>query len=238
MPHEGKPMLRILIADDHPLFRDGLRHLVQQLDDKVTVLEAGTLPEALRLVESQGGDLNLLLVDLRMPGAEGFEGIKALKSAAPKVPLVVVSGYETKRNAEQALEVGAAGFIPKSTSTSVTLNALKLVMLGEIYVPPSLIYGPQPDDPDSEIASVPEPRPLDPARLAPLTQRQFDVLALLGQGKSNKDIADQLGISEGTVKVHVGAILKVLGAANRTQAALMAIDMGIVPQQDDGKTRS
>jgi DNA-binding NarL/FixJ family response regulator len=108
---------------------------------------------------------------------------------------------------------------------------LKLVMLGEIYLPPSLIYGQQsgPDDEDAGHPTTPAPRNFDPALLAPLTQRQYDVLALLGQGKSNKDIADTLGISEGTVKVHVGAILKVLGANNRTQAALMAIDAGISP---------
>ena len=224
-------MLRVLIADDHPLFRDGLRILLNQFEDRVTVHEAGTLPDALQLVQTHGADLALMLVDLRMPGATGFEGVKALRAAAPKVPLVVISGYETKRNAEQALEAGAAGFIPKSTSPSVTLNALKLVLLGEVYVPPSLIYGPQTDDPESEIGGGPSGGPsIDLSKLAPLTQRQLDVLALIGQGKSNKDIADKLGISEGTVKVHVGAILKVLGATNRTQAALMAIDMGVTPE--------
>ncbi|HEY4134034.1 MAG TPA: response regulator transcription factor [Alphaproteobacteria bacterium] len=224
-------MLHVLIADDHPLFRDGLRLLVQQLDEKVTVIEAGNLPDALQLAKAQADEINLLLVDLRMPGAVGFDGIKTLRAIAPKTPLVVISGYETKRNAEQALEAGASGFIPKSTSPSVTLNALKLVMLGEVYVPPSLIYGPQPDDPDSEIGAAPVAAPtVDLSKLAPLTQRQLDVLALIGQGNSNKDIAEKLGISEGTVKVHVGAILKVLGATNRTQAALMAIDMGVTPE--------
>jgi len=223
-------MLRVLIADDHPLFREGLRGLVTQLDDKVTVAEAGSLPEAQQLVGRQGG-FDLLLIDLRMPGMDGVEGIKILKKAAPNTPLVVISGFESKRNAEQSLEAGAAGFIPKSASINVTLNALKLVMLGEIYLPPSLIYGPQSgqDDEEASQPTTPAPRTFDPALLAPLTQRQYDVLALLGQGKSNKDIADTLGISEGTVKVHVGAILKVLGANNRTQAALMAIDAGISP---------
>jgi len=223
-------MLRVLIADDHPLFRDGLRMLLERFEEQVTVHEAGALPDALELAQTHADDMKLLLVDLRMPGASGFEGVKALRAAAPKAALVVISGYETKRNAEQAIEAGAAGFIPKSTSASVTLNALKLVLLGEVYVPPSLMYGPQADDPDSEIGGRAAAPVLDLSKLAPLTQRQLDVLALIGQGKSNKDIADKLGISEGTVKVHVGAILKVLGATNRTQAALIAIDMGVTPE--------
>ncbi|HEU0070647.1 MAG TPA: response regulator transcription factor [Alphaproteobacteria bacterium] len=222
--------MRVLIADDHPLFRDGLRILLQQLGDSVTVIEAGTLADALHMAQGNAATLDLVLADLRMPGASGFDGIKALRAAVPNAPLVVISGYETKRNAEQALEAGAAGFIPKSTSSNVTLNALKLVMLGEVYVPPSLIYGPQTDDPEAEIGGAAPGPAVDLSKLAPLTQRQLDVLALIGQGKSNKDIADKLGISEGTVKVHVGAILKVLGATNRTQAALMAIDMGVTPE--------
>lgn len=226
-------MIRVLIADDHPLFRDGLHRLVEQLDDHVTVVEAGSLPEAQQFAANQEGGFELMLIDLRMPGMDGFEGIRTLKKTVPGAPLVVISGFESKRNAEQSLEAGASGFIPKTASASVTLNALKLVLLGEIYLPPSLIYGAQAAEEESAEnghPTGPAPRTFDPTLLAPLTQRQYDVLALLGQGKSNKDIADTLGISEGTVKVHVGAILKVLGATNRTQAALMAIDMGVTPE--------
>jgi DNA-binding NarL/FixJ family response regulator len=227
-------MLRVLIADDHPLFRDGLRHLVNQLDEQTTAVEAGTLPEAHQLASGHTNSFDLVLLDLRMPGMDGFEGIKVMKRAVPNARIVVISGFESRRNAEQSLEAGASGFIPKSAAINVTLNALKLIMLGEIYLPPTLMYGTtggQEDESDAEHPTAPAPRTFDPTLLAPLTQRQYDVLALLGQGKSNKDIADTLGISEGTVKVHVGAILKVLGASNRTQAALMAIDAGLAPME-------
>lgn len=225
-------MLRVLIADDHPLFRDGLRRLVDQLGEVVEVSEAGSLPDAETLTTSRQDSFDLMLIDLRMPGMNGFEGVSLLKALVPKAPLVVISGFESRRNAEQSLEAGASGFIPKSAPSNVMLNALKLVLLGEIYLPPSLIYGPAagPEPERDEPARPASARPLrrvDPALFAPLTQRQVDVLALLGQGKSNKDIADTLRISEGTVKVHVGAILKILSASNRTQAALLAIDAGI-----------
>lgn len=224
-------MLRVLIADDHPLFRSGLRGLLAKLDDQMSIVEAGNFGDARQRATESAFDL--ILTDLRMPDMEGFEGIRLLKSAARDTPVVVISGYESKHNAEQALAAGAVGFIPKSSSVEVMLNALKLVRLGEIYMPPSLIYGSQiqADDDASQRPTTPTPRIFDPTLLAPLTHRQYDVLALLGQGKSNKDIADTLGISEGTVKVHVGAILKVLGATNRTQAALMAIDAGIAPSE-------
>jgi DNA-binding NarL/FixJ family response regulator len=233
-------MLRVLIADDHPLFRDGLRHLVNQLDEQATVVEAGTLSEAHQLASGHSNSFDLILLDLRMPGMDGFEGIKTMKRAVPNARIVVISGFESRRNAEQSLEAGASGFIPKSAAINVTLNALKLVLLGEIYLPPTLMYGTngtQEDEEDAAHPTAPAPRTFDPTLLAPLTQRQYDVLALLGQGKSNKDIADTLGISEGTVKVHVGAILKVLGASNRTQAALMAIDAGLAPmEKPNGRT--
>jgi DNA-binding NarL/FixJ family response regulator len=217
-------MLRVLIADDHPLFRDGLRRLVGQLGESIETAEAGTLAEACTSISGLGGDVDLMLIDLRMPGMNGFEGIKALKTLAPKAPLVVVSGFESRRNAEQSLEAGAAGFIPKSAPVEMVLSALNHVLAGEIYLPPSL-YGPTAGgDPTRDEHMS---RRVDSSLFAPLTQRQIDVLALLGQGKSNKDIADTLRISEGTVKVHVGAILKVLSASNRTQAALLAIDAGI-----------
>ncbi|MDX1485659.1 MAG: response regulator transcription factor, partial [Alphaproteobacteria bacterium] len=223
-------MLRILIADDHPLFREGLSRLVTELDTELALVEAGDFTEAIRLAREEG-PFDLILSDLKMPGMDEFAGIRGLREAAASVPIVVVSGFESRANLERSLEAGAQGFLPKTSPPSVMVNALRLVLLGEIYVPPSLFSS---DAKPTEAASA----SLDSARSAMemranvdmLTQRQLGVLALIGQGLSNRDIADRLQISEGTVKVHVGAILKTLGVSNRTQAALLATDLGITTE--------
>ena len=179
------------------------------------------------------GPFDLILTDLRMPGMDQFAGIRALRAAAPSVPIVIVSGYESRSNLERGLEAGAQGFLPKSAAPSVMVNALRLVLLGEIYVPPSL-FSSDAKPTEAAAASIESARSAIEIRanVDMLTQRQMGVLALIGQGLSNRDIADRLRISEGTVKVHVGAILKTLGVSNRTQAALLATDLGIT--LDDG----
>ena len=222
-------MLRILIADDHVLFREGARHFLSQLDDNVEVIEAGGLDSALAKIDDPGG-IDLILLDLTMPGmargGEKFDGLKAIREHAPAIPVVILTASESRSDVQQTLDRGAMGYIPKSANADVILNALKLVLAGEIYLPPSLVYSG---------AGLARPKTAwggttaieGATSLPPITRRQRDVLALLGQGKSNKVIADELGISEGTVKIHVGSILKALGATNRTQAALTAIEMGL-----------
>ena len=227
-------MLKILIADDHPLFREGLSRLVTELDPETQVVEAGDFPEAVKAARGEG-PFNLVLTDLKMPGMDEFAGVRALREAAPSVPIVVVSGFETRANLERALEAGAQGFLPKTAPPSVMLNALRLVMLGEIYVPPSL-FSSQAGPREMASANLDSTRSAMEARanIEMLTQRQLGVLALIGQGMSNRDIADRLNISEGTVKVHVGAILKTLGVNNRTQAALLATELGITLESTGG----
>jgi len=226
-------MLKILIADDHPLFREGLVRLVTELDSDVQTREAEDFIKALTLAESEG-PFDLILTDLRMPGMDQFAGIRALRDSAPSVPIVVVSGYESRANLERALEAGAQGFLPKSAPPSVMVNALRLVLLGEIYVPPSL-FSSDAKPTEAAAASIESARSAMAVRanVEMLTQRQLGVLALIGQGMSNRDIAERLRISEGTVKVHVGAILKTLGVSNRTQAALLATDLGITLDDDN-----
>jgi len=226
-------MLKILIADDHPLFREGLVRLVAELDADVQTREAEDFTKAVALAQSDG-PFDLILTDLRMPGMDQFAGVRALRDAAPSVPIVIVSGYESRANLERSLEAGAQGFLPKSAPPSVMVNALRLVLLGEIYVPPSLFSSDAKPN-EAAAASIESARSAMEVRanIEMLTQRQMGVLALIGQGMSNRDIAERLRISEGTVKVHVGAILKTLGVSNRTQAALLATDLGITLDNDD-----
>lgn len=204
--------MKILIGDDHVLFREGLRRLLEQLKDSSTFAEADSFDELLSLAADEPFDL--ILTDLRMPGWPGFEGIAALRERQPAAKVVVVSASEAHSDVRDSLENGAAGYIPKSSSVKIMLSALDLIFSGGIYVPATVLrdgLGPE--------ASGPVP-PSDPALEQLLTQRQREVLERLREGKSNKQIAHELGLSEGTVKIHMTAIFKSLGVRNRTQAAM------------------
>ena len=199
-------MLRILIADHHELYREGLARLVTRLGETVAVVRAESLRAALGRLEA-GPPFDLVLLNPDMPDAGGLAGVRAVKDAAPPTRVVVVSELETRALAERAMAAGAAGFVAKSEPASVMLHAFETVLAGGTYPPAALAPG----------AAGRE-------RLALLTERQCHVLALIGEGMSNREIAAGLSISEGTVKVHVGAILKTLGVGNRTQAALLALE--------------
>jgi DNA-binding NarL/FixJ family response regulator len=224
-------VLKILIADDHPLYREGLSRLVADLDGDPVIVEAGDFTETLSRIQNDG-PFDLILCDLRMPGGEAIPAIRNVISQSGDMPVVVVSGFETRQNVEGSLEAGARGFLPKSTPPAVMLNALQLVLLGEIYVPKSLITNEYGSGGSENTGNRPDMSKIQ-IQIDMLTQRQRGVLALIGQGMSNRDIAGRLDISEGTVKVHVGAILKTLDVNNRTQAALAATELGITPLDDD-----
>ncbi len=228
--------MRILIADDHELFRDGLRLVLSNLGPDVTVVEAGTYDETLTLLRSGGQDgtdaIGVVLLDLVMPGMRWAEGLAALKTTAPEVPVVILSASQDRRLVLETVRLGASGFIPKTSSSKVMLSALQLVLSGGIYLPPSLIATDDPggnDDPATLLAAAHAVPPNDapPADAPLLTPRQREVLALLGQGKSNKEIARLLDLSEGTVKLHVTAILKSLNVSNRTGAVVAASRLGL-----------
>jgi DNA-binding NarL/FixJ family response regulator len=214
--------MKLLVVDDHPLFREGLRNVVDALGSDVQVTEARDFSEALSALQP-GADFDLILLDLRIPGMEDSSGIKRLRDRAPDVPVVVVSALEDRRVVAEAFQHGAIGYIPKTSNSEVMINALKLVLAGGKYLPP-IMAGAY----DTGLGTGTGDGGKPPADAPRLTRRQRDVLALIGHGKSNKEIADTLGLAEGTVKIHVTAILKALKASNRTQAAIAAANMGLV----------
>jgi DNA-binding NarL/FixJ family response regulator len=210
--------MKILIADDHELFRDGLRHVLDQLGSPLTIVEAADFQQAIAAVERER-DIEIVLLDLSMPGMAWNDGLQALKDLLPEgVPLIVLSASDDRRHVLQAVNMGAAGFIPKTSSSRVMLSALKLVLSGGVYLPPALL----------EQATQGDGGPMaNESAVSFLTPRQREVLALLGQGKSNKEIARVLQLAEGTVKLHVTAILKALNVNNRTRAVVAASQLGL-----------
>lgn len=213
--------MRILIGDDHLLFREGLRRLLEQLHTDATFVEAGTFDEVVELCRT-GGDFDIVLMDLHMPSWPGFDGLRDVQALQPGVPVVVISASEQLSDIRGALDHGATGYIPKSSSVKVMMGALNLVFSGGIYVPPNALA--------AAVATEQTQRRrgtdgMDRSSGYGLTQRQREVLDCLRAGKSNKQIAYELGLSEGTVKIHVTAIFKSLGVKNRTQAVIAAAAM-------------
>jgi DNA-binding NarL/FixJ family response regulator len=215
-------MMKVLIADDHSLFRDGLRRLLSNFSEDMTFFEASSFDEVRNLCDG-GQEFDLMLVDLGMPGWTGFDALAGIHAQRPRALLVVVSASESRADLLAALEAGAAGFIPKSSNANVLMGALQLILAGGIYVPAQAIRGDLSTGMDHHAGDT-----LTNVGAGPgegLTQRQREVLTRLREGKSNKQIALELGLTEGTVKVHVTAILRLLGVRNRTQAALTALSL-------------
>jgi DNA-binding NarL/FixJ family response regulator len=204
-------MEKILIADDHPMVRGALALAVEAAFGRAEIVESASLDEVIEHLEGLGA-ADLVLLDLRMPGVDGFGGLLRLRSEFPETPVVVISGLEDKWLVDEALALGAVGFIPKSTPRHEIVAALHKVAAGQTYVPPDLRPSTRPSAADAEIAQ----------KLATLTAQQFRVLQLLGTGKLNKEIAYELDIAETTVKVHVSAILQKLNVYSRTQAVVLA----------------
>ena len=202
-------VIRVVIADDHPLVRGALKQALSSMLNQVDVHEAGDLA-ALGRILATGGSPDLILLDLAMPDVSGFSGLMYLRSQHPEIPVVVVSATEDRAVMRRCVEVGAAGFIPKSTDIETMREAIRMVLDGEIWTPPDLDMS----------------TPLDNAvadtmrRLSSLTPQQLRVLMMLSQGLLNKQIAYELKVSEATVKAHVSAILQKLGVDSRTQAVI------------------
>jgi len=204
---------QIIVADDHPLFREALKSAVGRLEAATHFVEADSVASLLTALESEP-DADLLLLDLNMPGAQGFNALVHVRGSRPDLPVVVVSADDDAQTIAGALRFGAQGFIPKSTEAGQIGQAIEAVLSGEIYTPPGF-HPPraaQGSDEDLKVAR----------RVAELTPQQFRVLGMLCSGLLNKQIAYELDVSEATVKAHVTAILRKLGVATRTQAVLSA----------------
>ena len=212
---------RLVIADDHPLFRGALREAISGLVERTEIAEAGTIDEVARLLDSDG-DVDLILLDLTMPGVRGFSGLMYLRAQFPSVPIVVVSANDDPIVIRRCMDFGASGFIPKTLDNEGMRAAITRVLKGGVWTPP---------DVDLETGSDAQASALM-ARLATLTPQQVRVLMMLSEGLLNKQIAYELGVSEATVKAHVSAILQKLGVESRTQAVIAAakIEIGQWPQ--------
>lgn len=214
--------LKVLVVDDHPLIRQALLLVVRQLDSDLQVLEAGTCEEGLTLAAAHH-DLDLVLLDIHLPGLSGLDALKSFRERAPAVPVVVISASEDPADVTRALDSGAMGYIPKSQSSPVMINALRLVLAGGVYLPPEMMRRPA-----GAGTARPAPGPAGIGyRDIGLTERQAQVLALLIQGKPNKLICRDLDLAEGTVKIHITAILKALKVSNRTQAVIEVSRLGL-----------
>ena len=219
--------MKILLADDHALIRSGLRNELRELDAALDFVEAWDA-ESLRRMFEEHPDFDLALVDLTMPGMNGAQTISALRQDYPTVPVIVHSAAETGAEVQAVLRAGAAGFIPKAAMSKVMIQAIRLVLAGGQYIPPQLmqmldsnVRGPAAAGSATSLVAEPKRAP-DSGRLELLSPRQREVFALLAKGLSNKSIARQLDVTEGTVKSHVATIFDVLNVHNRVSAVAEA----------------
>ncbi len=202
---------RLIIADDHPLFRGALREAVAGLLEPVDIAEAGTFDDVVALLD-RGGDIDLVLLDLAMPGVRGFSGLIYIRAQFPSVPVIVVSANDDPAAIRRCMEFGASGFIPKTLSVEDMRAAISRILGGGVWTPSDVDLS---TGSDAESAAV-------MVRMATLTPQQVRVLMMLSEGLLNKQIAFQLSVSEATVKAHVSAILQKLGVESRTQAVIAA----------------
>ena len=222
---------KILIADDHPLFRDAIKSAlaghVNGIDGATIMLEAGDFSEATVILEREG-DIDLLLLDLTMPGASGLSALVAVRATYPAVPVVIVSATDDPSTVRRSIDLGASGFISKSSNTETIRNSVRNVLDGEIALPANVDLG---SEHDPDVADL-------IGRIRTLTPQQARVLGMLAEGLLNKQIAYELGVSEATIKAHVSAVLQKLNVDSRTQAVIRLSRIGADMLRSEGEGES
>jgi DNA-binding NarL/FixJ family response regulator len=214
---------KFVIADDHPLFRGALRQALEGIAESIDILEAGDF-DATKALVTRNEDIDVVLLDLTMPGTSGLSGLISLRGLQPDTPVVVVSAHDDPQIIRRALEIGASGFISKSASIDDIRNAVSAVLAGGIASPVGIDLG---EERDPEITDL-------ITRLQSLTPQQARVLGMIAEGLLNKQIAYELNVSEATIKAHVSAVLQKLGVDSRTQAVIMLSKIGADPLQAAG----
>jgi DNA-binding NarL/FixJ family response regulator len=227
--------MRILLVDDHVLFREGVSMLLQNLMANAVIYEAGSCKEALGQIDAQGG-MDLILMDIGLPEVSGMEAIGLIREKYPEIPVVALSSSDDKTTVLQALEKGAMGFVPKTANSQILTSALRLILAHGIYLPPSVFLSDRPglggssDVPSrietSLVVAEPARSSTTTANLG-LTDRQSDVLYRILQGKSAKVISRELNLSASTIKTHTSAVLRALNVTTRTQAVIAAGKLGL-----------
>ena len=208
--------MRILLADDHPLFREGVKPVLRKLHPQLDVVEAVDYPSAFAAMH-RCGEVDLALLDLYMPGMAALDGVRRFRAAFPAIPVAVLSASEQTEDIQALLASGALGYITKASPSDTILAALRQILDGNIYVPPGLI---------DQAGETPPPA-RHAGHQSALTTRQIEVLRQLVKGMSNRQIGAALDVTEGTVKIHLAAIFRILKVNNRTEAVLIAQKMGL-----------
>ncbi len=218
--------IKVLMVDDHVLFRDGMRYVLQQLADEVEVIDSGNFVDGMNQA-ANNPDIDLALLDLNMPGSDGVKSILEFHESNPAIPLVVVSGSDHRDDIEKVMEYGAMGFISKLSSSKNMLAALRMVLDGGVYLPPQLLQqamaGLDQGSPDKRTVR---------SNKNWLTTRQMQTLQLLAEGLSNKEISERLNLAEGTVKIHTAAVYQALRVNSRLEAVSTARRLGFLPWQE------
>lgn len=225
--------MKILIADDHELFLKGLELILSDFSPDAELVMAKNYNEIFAVIEQQK-DFNLVLTDLAMPGAHWFEAIQKIHEELPETPIIILSAVFDPEIVQKTIDLGAAGYIPKTSSNAVIISAVNLVLSGGVYIPAELLKGTSQNEFDilKQLETAENENQADSENMKKLSPRQIDVLKLIAAGKSNKQIAWELGLTEGTVKLHVTAILKILNVYNRTGAVAAASHLGLLNKND------